>query len=330
MLKSLPFFLLAAKAAFSLSFSELPLSIQQEIKPDIQNAFPGAIDELLFSSLVGSGGPTYKVSYKQKVYVLKKANLQYILILRRAGEGGVGPKLFYPTADMKSSRISLTEFVEGQPLNFITFENHREEICRQLRQLHALNVTGLPEAKNLFQGVQRQLKGLIPPADFKVCLDQLPAIEKQLTNLSFTPKFIHDDLHRDNIIVEKTGKVLFIDWDDAGTGDPLSDLARLSTNLRLTQAEAAGFLRQYLQKAPDKNQVLRFTLLRKLAFAYLAASSLQLLKESGWSYSPPNEVPSPRQFRIDYQAGSFSLNSEKGRSIAIKMALNAFADEKMP
>jgi thiamine kinase-like enzyme len=262
--------------------------------------------------------------------VLKKANSQYILILRRVDEGGVGPKLFYPTADIKNSRISLCDFVEGETLNFITFEKHKEEICRQLRQLHALNVAGLPEAKNLFQGVQRQLKGLNLPADFKVCLAQLPAIEKQLTDLSFTPKFIHDDLHRDNIIVEKTGKVIFIDWDDAGTGDPLSDLARLSTNLRLTQAEAAAFLKQYLQKAPDKNQVLRFTLLRKLAFAYLAASSLQLLKESGWNYSPPNKVPSPRQFRIDYQAGTFSLNSEKGRSTAVKMALNAFEAEKMP
>ncbi|HEY5235818.1 MAG TPA: aminoglycoside phosphotransferase family protein, partial [Rhabdochlamydiaceae bacterium] len=149
-------------------------------------------------------------------------------------------------------------------------------------------------------------------------------------DLSFTPKFIHDDLHPGNVIVEKTGKVLFIDWDIAGKGDPLSDLARLSADSGLIQAEAAEFLRQYLQKAPDKNQVLRFTLLRKIAFAYQAASNLHRLKEGGWTYSPLKEVPSYRQLRIDYLAGTFSMNSEKGWSTVVKMALNAFEDEKMP
>lgn len=330
-LKGLAFFLFAVKAVFSLSFSELPLPVQQEIKPDIQNAFPGAIDELSFSPLVGnSGSPTYKVSYKQRAYVLKKANLQDILILRRAGEGGVSPKLFYPTADIKNSRISLCDFVEGETLNFITFEKHKKEICQQLRQLHALKLAGLPEAKTLFQEVQGQLKGLKLPADFKACLAQLPFIEKQLTDLSFAPKFIHDDLHPGNVIAEKTGKVLFIDWDDAGKGDPFSDLARLSADSGLTQVEAADFLKQYLQKAPDKNQILRFTLLRKVAFVHQAASNLQRLKENGWNYSPPKVVPSYRQARIDYQAGTFSLNSEKGWSTAVKMALNAFEAEKMP
>jgi thiamine kinase-like enzyme len=331
LLKSLLFFLLAVKAVFSLSFSELPLPVQQEIKMDIQTAFPGAIDELSFSSLVGnSGSPTYKVSYKQKAYVLKKANLQDILILHRADEGGVGPKLFYPTAEIKNSRISLCDFVEGETLNFITFEKHKKEICRQLRQLHALEVTGLPEAKNLFQEVQGQLKGLNLPVDFKACLAQLPAIEKQLTDLSFMPKFIHDDLHPGNVIAEKTGKILFIDWDDAGKGDPFSDLARLSADSGLTQAEATEFLKQYLQKAPEQNQILRFTLLRKVAFVHQAASNLQRLKEGGWNYSPPEVVPSYDQVRIDYQAGTFSLNSEKGWSTAVKMALHAFEDEKMP
>ncbi|HEY5235209.1 MAG TPA: hypothetical protein VIJ14_03430, partial [Rhabdochlamydiaceae bacterium] len=126
--------MLAVKAVFALTFSELPLNVQQVIRLDIEAAFPGGIDELSFAPLTGhSGSPTYKVSYKQKAYVLKKANLQDILILHRVDEGDVGPKLFYPTADIKSSRISLYDFVEGEPLNFITVEKHKREICRQLR-----------------------------------------------------------------------------------------------------------------------------------------------------------------------------------------------------
>jgi len=72
------------------------------------------------------------------------------------------------------------------------------------------------------------------------------------------PKVIcHVDSNPDNIIRLGDGSIRIIDWEYAGMGDPIMDIAMYSIYSYYTKSEIDKLLKIYLQREPDANEILR-------------------------------------------------------------------------
>ena len=67
----------------------------------------------------------------------------------------------------------------------------------------------------------------------------------------------HVDSNPDNIIRLADGSVKVIDWEYAGMGDPVMDIAMYSIYSYYTKAEMDELLKIYLQRQPDENETTR-------------------------------------------------------------------------
>ena len=81
----------------------------------------------------------------------------------------------------------------------------------------------------------------------------------------------HYDLNPNNILFDGT-KLLFIDWECAGKGDPFLDLATVAVGLKFSTTQDLRFLSHYLGKTPTNKEKSKYFLMKELAFLKLASS----------------------------------------------------------
>jgi hypothetical protein len=71
-----------------------------------------------------------------------------------------------------------------------------------------------------------------------VAPDVLPAFKAALPDLTLRPyRLLHGDLHRGNLMYDRAGRIVVIDWSLACMGDPLYDLATLLHLMELPPAQ---------------------------------------------------------------------------------------------
>ena len=178
-----------------------------------------------------------------------------------AARAGVGPEVVAYFAD---EGWLVTRFVEGRP---IPVEELRrapwlERVAESLAAAHA--GPELPGRFDPFRVVEAyretaERKGVAVPAAYGWAREQAEAIARVLGARPARP--CHNDLLNANFIA--AGERLWIvDWEYAGMGDPLFDLANFAVNHELGEAEAAALLRAYGgeldERAADDLRLLRF------------------------------------------------------------------------
>lgn len=316
-----------------LNRDDIPLLLQQ-----LQNLInKAATPTLIFQPLSDgmSGFLSYKVNYKFSVFVLKcmpqdSVDISFIsnikMILSQTSGSGVSPK-FFGQQSVQNYHVFISEFIEGENINYHTFGMHKMDLCKLLKQTHAITIPGIPQATSIYEkmvmavdkyGILDQFLPYIEKAhQFQSLLDQLP-IEQTL---------IHNDLHFGNLLLNTSDQLKFIDWDDAGMGDPLVDVVRLSVEARQTFSEGISLLENYLDAPPNEYQKYRFCLLQKLTYLYVTIFDLNVLKNREWQYLPPHDEINVNQLKLAFKAGEFDPNSESGKSKLIKMALQIFDEE---
>ena len=104
--------------------------------------------------------------------------------------------------------------------------------------------------------------------------------------------FGHNDLLAANFI-DDGRRLWLIDWDYAGFGSPLFDLANLAANNELAPEQEAGLLEGYFGKAPDSDLKRR----------YGAMKCASLLRETMWSMV--SEIHS----RIDFDYAAYTAEN---------------------
>lgn len=194
---------------------------------------------------------------------------------RAAAAIGVAPAVHYA-----GPGAVVTRHVEGRTLteSDVRTDNVLERLLPLLRRTHR---DGL-----------RHLRGPVCAFwPFRVCRDyavflagqgsrmaaELPRLEAHNDRLEgmiapFTPVLAHNDLLAANLI-DDGRRLWLIDWEHAGFGHPLFDLANLSSNNTLSPAQDDWLLRHYFEAAPDPAM--------RVQFAALKAASL--LREAMWS-----------------------------------------------
>jgi thiamine kinase len=122
-----------------------------------------------------------------------------------------------------------------------------ERLARLLRRLHALDVPGGVRAVDLAETVRGYLRtldergiqsGLTLPA-LRDCADETAM---QLRKGS-TPRLCHNDVHHLNVVDGESLRL--IDWEYAGMGEPLFDLASLCVYHRYRRSQRERLLSAY-------------------------------------------------------------------------------------
>ena len=140
-----------------------------------------------------------------------------------AGKIGVGPEVYHQDPQQG---ILLTEFVEGRTAGYndLIHEPTRSLIIATIRKLHQATPSGIPKARSLGDQIQTFMDQSL--------LEQLQALELttplmlllQCEENSRASALIHNDLNPYNIMI-CDNRTYLIDWTDAGTGDPFSDIS---------------------------------------------------------------------------------------------------------
>ncbi len=160
-----------------------------------------------------------------------------------AAEAGLGPKVLF----FDSSReVLISEFIESEPLTREAMKRPERirEVARLLRAIHRLPRTG--HAFNPFDKARQWLEvagnlGTPVPEAFSRLPERMMDVERNA--LKHALCLCHNDFTLGNIL--EGGPLKVIDWELAGEGNPLFDLASLVMNAQLDPERERLLLEEY-------------------------------------------------------------------------------------
>lgn len=203
-----------------------------------------------------------KVTRPDGVYVLRVAGKDTGLLgidravehaaTLAAAEAGVGPRV---VRFVEPEGWLVTEFIEGE---IPSPERLREpeQLARVAAAIHAFH-EGRPipgrfetlEVVDAYRAAARA-RGTDVPAAFEGAFDVARRIAQRRAGVARKP--CHNDLLNANFIDDGT-RLRIVDWEYAGMGDPLFDLANFSINHELDPDERAMLMRAYAGEAHDED-----------------------------------------------------------------------------
>lgn len=225
-----------------------------------------------------AGGLTnhnYRVQAGEEVYVLRlgghKTDLLHIdrhvehAATLAAAAVGLAPEVI---AFLEPEGWLVTRFIAGRPVppEAMRAPERVAQIGAALRQMHALPPIGgrfspFQVVRSYTRRAQEQGVSRFPP-DFADLMTQMAEAEAALARTPFTPALCHNDLVNENILLEAgTGRLRIIDWEYAGMGDPLFDLANFAAHHFFSDADDAQLLAAY-QGETGPRPVARLKLLK--------------------------------------------------------------------
>jgi thiamine kinase-like enzyme len=171
-----------------------------------------------------------------------------------AGGLGIGPQVL---AFLRPEKILITRFIDGLP---VPPEQMRTtamlgQVAATLRRLH--NGPPVPATFSAFGIVEMYREnarwlGVELPEAFAWSWQRA---EEMRAALSADPPphcLCHNDLLNANFLLED-GRLLIVDWEYSGMGDPFFDLANFSTNHDLTEDDDRTLLRAYLGRVRERD-----------------------------------------------------------------------------
>lgn len=153
--------------------------------------------------------------------------------MRAAAEVGVSPALRFA-----SGPVTVSDFIDGRHLRPDDMQDDAilAGLVRRIRELHAggAAIDGLLPYFWPFQVVRiyarylKENKSRIV-ADVDALANHANALERLVS--PFHPVFTHNDLVPQNVMIDKAGTLLLIDWDYGAYGHPLFDVAAITANI---------------------------------------------------------------------------------------------------
>lgn len=243
--------------------------IPEAVSAAIRSAFPdvsGIVPQLLPQGL--SGAHVFRFAVDGEDFVVRQSPHverceREIRCWRGAAAQGIAPRLIYADA---ASGTTISEFIAGEPLDHSPAGIQR--IALALRSLHQSPAFdgGMSLATILASEVAKlglnQSDAVIEAICAAVAEADAVSRENELAPCHF-------DLNPTNIL--QTGnRVLFLDWETAGLGDPYIDLAQLGVFVFPAPDQQQILLQAYLQRTPEPADLSRFAVARVIAMAFYA------------------------------------------------------------
>jgi thiamine kinase-like enzyme len=180
-----------------------------------------------------------------------------------AAELGIAPEL---AASFEGGMV--TRYVRCETLSAPQVAARAEEIARALRRFHDSPVS-LPArfwVPDLLEAYERTLaeRGDKAPAALRAAAELAGRIAGALPADERRP--CHNDLLPGNVISDaQSGRVMIVDWEYAGMGDPWFDLGNLSVNNGFDESDDERLLRAYGGGAPTPAERARLNLMRLMS-----------------------------------------------------------------
>ena len=206
--------------------------------------------------VISLNNAAYRVTVGPSVYLLRAASPTASLLgIRRseeraaaqaAAQAGVGPEILY--ADDAGNL--LMPFLAGrhwQPDEFHEPAN-MARLVQTLRRLH--EVKNVPAEGSVYRRVERLLGSaralaLPLPPDLDAHLNTMRHIKaERQADTRFRPGLSHNDFWANNFL-DDGQNLWLVDWEFAGDGDGLYDLATLSMASKYSEAEQMALLHAY-------------------------------------------------------------------------------------
>jgi hypothetical protein len=224
--------------------------------------------------------------------------------MRLAAEAGIGPRVWYTSAE---DRVSITAFIEARPL---PAEEAIARLPGTLRTLHSLrpfpkakagNYLDMVEgfisrlAKSLPESLTRELSELYSRvAHVYPCHDESDWVSS------------HNDLKPENILFDGD-RVWLVDWEAAFLNDRYVDLAVVANFAVNSEADERAYLQRYFGKSAGEYRLARFFLMRQVTHIFYAMVFLSLAAAAGKAIDTSVDTPDFRGFHRRILAGEVSL-----------------------
>jgi thiamine kinase-like enzyme len=179
-----------------------------------------------------------------------------------------------PAVAAALGELLVTEYVTCSPLTAREVAEDVETIARALRAFHDSDVLlpvrfDVPDLLDAYAAIVRARGGDTPPhyVEAQAVAGRIAAVLPLRD-----PRPCHNDLLPGNLIRAKDdGRVLIVDWEYAGMGDPRFDLGNLAVNNELDEAGEERLLRAYYGVPASDGERAALKLMRVLSDAREAA-----------------------------------------------------------
>jgi aminoglycoside phosphotransferase (APT) family kinase protein len=300
-----------------------PLS-DEDLAPLLPVARVGTVERVEPITIGLSGAVVHAVTTSRGGYILRLqrgANAEVferqLLALRRAAEAGVAPQIVHVDA---ASRAVVTVRVDGVPLPAaLAAPDQRQHalasVVDRLRAVHALDPSGLGVSDPLGYARaawqrNRTRAGFPPWAE--ALGDTFDGIAATLAD---DPRqaFSHNDANPMNVTWDGA-KAWLLDWDVAGIGHPLYDLATVAMFLRLDDGAALELCSRHDGAPIDARGRATFRALRRLVAHLCGLTFLGMADDLGAVAAPTlGDAPSLADCYGAMRAGKLDLRGGRGR-----------------
>jgi thiamine kinase-like enzyme len=180
-----------------------------------------------------------------------------------AAELGIAPEV---TASFEGGLV--TRYISCASMETPEIAARADEIGRSLRRFHDSAVElpvsfSVPDLLTEY-GRLIDVRGGRPPADYERARELAAQITATLP--AQTPRPCHNDLLAGNLVRERpSDRIMIVDWEYAGMGDPGFDLGNLSVNNDFDESAEERLLAAYHDGTPSPPQRARLKLMRLLS-----------------------------------------------------------------
>jgi len=166
-------------------------------------------------------------------------------ILRLVAAAGIAPRVVRcdPPA-----RLLVTQWIASADSNQAPLARERmiSRVAATLCRLHQL--TPPPAVRAIDFAVQaRQLEAALPAAAERPALAACAAEVLSQLGPTRAPTLCHNDIHAQNMVLDPAGRLWLVDWEYAGLGDPLFDLASCASQWQLSAPSARILCDEYIR-----------------------------------------------------------------------------------
>lgn len=222
-----------------------------------------ATDLKAFPLTGGFTNENFRIEVNGDIFVLRipGADTELLGIVRStecavsqaAGEIGIGPEVFYV---IEPEGYLVTSFIEGRPPSPEELgqpENIRR-VADTIRRVHKMDP--ISEIFSPFRvveesaGIARRFK-VDFPENFDWLIEYMNAAETALKKSHYTPRLCHNDLINANFIDD--GQIRILDWEYAGMGNPVFDLANFSVHHGFSDEQDRWLLECYFGEVTAAN-----------------------------------------------------------------------------
>ena len=172
-----------------------------------------------------------------------------------------------PAVAAAGSDYLVTLFIDCRPVGAGELAAQPGDAARALRAFHDLGPElptrfWVPELVEDYAAIVRERGGSLP--DGYEHARRTAARIAAARPLS-APVPCHNDLLTANVIRDRSGRLLLVDWEYAGMGDPFFDLGNLSVNNDFDDRADHLLLSAYLGNAPDAGAIAALWLMRAMS-----------------------------------------------------------------